>query len=58
MNTISRSPLEYQRMKDIRDVRQLPLNDRPMTATPRYGKKTARTHRRGETRMGRWLKYV
>lgn len=56
--SISKSPLGYQRFKDIREVRQLPLRDRPETARPRYGKKTVRTHRRGETRMEKWLRYV
>lgn len=54
----NKSPLAYQRLKDIREVRQLPLKDRPATAIPRYGQKTVISHRRGETRMEKWLKYV
>lgn len=54
----SKSPLGYQRLKDVREVRQLPLRDQPLTATPRYGMKTVKSHRRGETRMSRWLRYV
>ena len=55
---ISRSALEYQRVKKIRGAERLPLRDMPLTAQPRYGMKTVRSHRRGETRMGRWLKYA
>lgn len=54
----NQSPRVYQRQHEIRDNPSDPVNDRPMTAKPRYGKKTVLSHRRGEKRMEKWLKHV
>ena len=34
MNSVSRSPLEYQRVKDIREKRDVPRRDQAETALP------------------------
>lgn len=53
----SRSPLEYQRLKSIRSFRNVPHRDQAETALPRYEQRSTKSVRRGERRMGRWLKY-
>lgn len=55
---VSKSPREYLRLKSVRDVRQHCPDDKAETALPRYGTKTVRSHRRGDNREGRWLKYA
>lgn len=54
----STSPLAYQRHKELRTKRKLPLSDRHATALPRYGMKTVLSHRRGEKGMEKWLEHV
>lgn len=54
----NKSPLAYQRHKALKGTRTAPVNDRAMTAVPRYGKKSVLTHRQGEKRMEVWLKRV
>ena len=58
MPTISRSPREYLRLKNIRDVKQRTPDDLAETAMPRYQRKTVRSDRRGDNRESRWLKYA
>jgi len=57
MNSVSRSPLEYQRVKDIREKRDVPRRDQAETALPRYEQRSTLSVRRGERRLGRWVKY-
>jgi len=56
-NTVSRSPLEYQRLKSIREKRDVPRRDQAETALPRYEQRSSLSVRRGERREGKWLKY-
>lgn len=54
---ISKSPTGYLRLKNVRDnLRCLP--DLPETANPRYGMRVIKSHRRGQNRFSRWLKYA
>jgi hypothetical protein len=53
----SKSAIWYLRLKSVRgNLRSLP--DMPETAYPRYQQKSAQSHKRGEARMSKWLKYV
>jgi len=55
--SVNRSPIEYLRLKNVRDsLRSLP--DLPETANPRYGMRVIKSHKRGQVRFSRWLKYA
>ena len=51
------SSLPYKRLRLVRGWRRN-LPDLPETASPRYEKNRLASHRRGEKREERWLKYV
>jgi hypothetical protein len=52
----TKSAVFYMRLKTVRgDLRELP--DMTETAYPRYQQNHTLTHRRGENRMSKWLKY-
>ena len=54
--TISKSSLPYRRLKYVR-TRSRELPDLAETAHPRYEKLVNLTHRRGQKREDKWMKY-
>ncbi len=53
----SRSPREYLRLKNTRDVKSRQPDTLAETAMPRYQCKTVRSHRHADNRESVWLKY-
>jgi len=54
---LNKSALDYRRLRHVRNNdRNLP--DLPETTFPRFQKRNALSHRRGQKRMSRWIKYV
>jgi hypothetical protein len=54
----SKTALEYRRLSNTRKgLRGTDLPDLPETAAPRYGEGVLLSHRRGQKRLSKWVKF-